>query len=283
MNVSVVLRVKNGEALIARQLQCLACQDYDGQWEVVVVDNGSTDRTIQIAAAWADRLPMRIVDASDARGAAAVANAAVLATQAPVVLTCDHDDMVGVSWVRAMVDALSDGGLAGGNTALVPEPLASDTPESYPGVLPVHRGFLPFTFLCNMGVRRELFDELSGFDPMMNGAEDVDFCWRAQLGGAFLRFAPDATVLKARRDTPRSRLRQHRAFGRGDVALDRRYRQYGLGSVYRPTVRQAAWLMIRAPRSARDRQFRADWAAVAGHVVGVVSAVCRITSDDVPQ
>ena len=49
----MVLPVLNGEAYIAEQLGALAAQTYAGPWEMVVVDNGCTERTISVVESWA--------------------------------------------------------------------------------------------------------------------------------------------------------------------------------------------------------------------------------------
>ena len=59
--ISVVLCCHNGARTLTEQLAALARQDYAGAWELVFVDDGSTDESAAIASSWADRLPLRIV------------------------------------------------------------------------------------------------------------------------------------------------------------------------------------------------------------------------------
>ena len=63
--ISVVLCCHNGERTLVDQLSALAEQRYDGKWEVVFVDDGSTDSSVSIAESWSDRLPLRIVPTSE--------------------------------------------------------------------------------------------------------------------------------------------------------------------------------------------------------------------------
>src|SRR5439155_25008770 len=63
--VSVVMPVRNEEENIGEQLAALADQIYPGAWEVVVVDDGCTDRSIGIVEKWRPRLPLlRVVRTS---------------------------------------------------------------------------------------------------------------------------------------------------------------------------------------------------------------------------
>ena len=69
MDVTVVIPAFNVAPTIEDQLAALAEQRFDGSWEVVVADNGSTDETRAVAARWAEKLPsLRVVDASQRRG-----------------------------------------------------------------------------------------------------------------------------------------------------------------------------------------------------------------------
>lgn len=64
MKLSVILPCYNGAKTIAVQLEALAHQSYTGSWELVVVNNGSTDRSMEIVASYRDYIPdLRIVEA----------------------------------------------------------------------------------------------------------------------------------------------------------------------------------------------------------------------------
>ena len=104
--LSVVVPVLDCETMIETQLDALAAQDYKGDWEVLVVDNGSTDGTIEVAKAYADRLPnLRIIDASSRRGVSHARNCGARAADGDLILICDADDRVRPSWVRKMAEA----------------------------------------------------------------------------------------------------------------------------------------------------------------------------------
>src|SRR5581483_7290203 len=66
---SVAIPAYNVETVIGEQLASLAAQDFRGEWEVLVSDNGSTDATVARVLEWCGRLPgLRLVDASQRRG-----------------------------------------------------------------------------------------------------------------------------------------------------------------------------------------------------------------------
>src|SRR5205823_92310 len=67
--ISVVVPVRNCAPYIGEQMAALANQTYTGPWEVLVVDNGCTDRSMKVVEGWRDMLPrLEIVDASKRRG-----------------------------------------------------------------------------------------------------------------------------------------------------------------------------------------------------------------------
>ena len=96
----------NTARFIGTQLEALARQKVDDPWEVIMADNGSSDDSRRIAEAFAAKLPLRIVDASQRRGAAHARNFGVLKAIGDVVVFCDSDDEVGEGFLAAMGRAL---------------------------------------------------------------------------------------------------------------------------------------------------------------------------------
>src|SRR5437763_2955065 len=76
--VSVIVPVLNEERYLGAQLAALAAQTYTGAWELVIVDNGCTDRSFEVVERWRARLPdLVVVDASARRGLNWARNAGV--------------------------------------------------------------------------------------------------------------------------------------------------------------------------------------------------------------
>src|SRR6059058_4106784 len=101
--VSVVVPAYNCADTIDVQLAALAEQDYDGRWEVVVVDNRSTDDTADRARRWSDRLPgLRVVDASERQGVSHARNRGIEEARGDLIAICDADDQVQPGCLTAM-------------------------------------------------------------------------------------------------------------------------------------------------------------------------------------
>jgi glycosyltransferase involved in cell wall biosynthesis len=86
----VVIPIRNGEAYLDAQLAALAAQAYDGAWEVIAVDNGCTDRSIEIVESWREGLPALVVaDARDRRGLNYARNRGAAAATGDFLAFCD--------------------------------------------------------------------------------------------------------------------------------------------------------------------------------------------------
>jgi len=230
--VSVVVPVLNATDTIGALFDSLAAQSYDGAWEVIVADNGSTDGSVEEVRSWEARLPgLRIVSSGERRGCAYALNAGTEVARAPLIAYCNDDDVVSPGWLAAMVGILEYHELATGPIDLS----LLNSPETYRwrGVtgwerLPKWHHFLDCGLGCNLAARRTLFDALGGFDGTMNHGSDFDFEWRAQLAGATLGFAPDAVVHWRSRDSPSAYFRAHVGYGEAGVRLFARFGSRGM-------------------------------------------------------
>lgn len=262
--ISVVIPVRNGGDLIAQQLAALAAQTYDRDWEVIVADNGSDDDTREVVSGWAARLPaLRIVDASDAPGAAHARNAGAAAAAGDLLAFCDADDEVGPTWLAGLAAAIQGGAdLAGG--PLDPDPLNDPRQQAWRPAqaadqLPVSAGFLPYAHCANLAVRRDVFVALGGFRADFALGDDVELSWRAQLTGYELTFAPSAVVHYRYRGGLRSLLRQFAAYGTIGPHLYAHYRDAGMPpSPAGPAARQWARLLLQLPIAAVSPGRRGD-------------------------
>lgn len=262
--VSVVIPVRNGSGLIEQQLDALTRQSYDGAWQVIVADNGSDDGTPDVVLRWSEQLPgLRVVDASDRPGAPHARNVGAAAAQGDVLAFCDADDVVAERWLEGLVSAFTDGAdLVGGPidpTCLNDDRSRAWRPATARFALPVSGGFLPYAYGANLAVRSDVLREVGGFDIDFTLGDDVDLCWRAQLAGHRIAFAPGATVHYRYRGGLRALLRQFRAYGTIGPHLYAHHRDVGMPpSPLRPALRQWARLLLTLPLVAGSPDRRGD-------------------------
>lgn len=228
--VSVVIPVCNMATTIGDQLAALERQDFTGQWEIVVADNGSTDATAAVVRDWDGRVPTRLVDASASRGSGYARNCGAAAAGGDLLAFCDADDEVRPDWLRVIVGALEISPVVAGvydNARFnAPELAAAYDDGSHPG--PAY-GFLKAGPGGSCGIRRDAFEQIGGFDVGLLRSQDIDFCWRAQLAGHELIVEPAAIVDRRLRATTLRRIfaRQLRS-GTDTVLLYTRYRAHGM-------------------------------------------------------
>lgn len=268
--MSVVVPVRNGLPWLEEQLAALFSQDCSEPWEVIVADNGSTDRSRSVAREAGERgHPVRSIDASAVHGPAAARNAGARAAAGDLLVFCDADDIVQPGWLSACVRALEQSEAAGGvfdswslNGRPPPSPLVFAVPPAMRQF-----GFLQAGLSSNLAVRRQPFEEVGGFAEDLTVGEDTDLCWRLQLAGYRFVVAEDAVVARRDRSGFKEVLARFIAYGRCGPALYRRYRGTGLRREVATAAKSWAWLLLSLPRLANPER-RTKWAEIAGWRAG---------------
>jgi glycosyltransferase involved in cell wall biosynthesis len=273
--VSVVIPVHNGERHLAAQLAALAAQTYDGAWEIVLVDNGSTDGTLATARAWAPRLPpFRVADAGRHRSLNHAREVGAAAARGDFLAFCDADDVVDAHWLAELAKAAEDADIVGGvreyerlNDPLCRAWLPADGAEA----LPLKHGFLRSVSGGNCGMWTHVARDVGWDETFMYGSSDIEFSWRAQLAGYRLVAAPQALLHQRHRSTLRGLARQWYRYGRSGPQLYGKFRSAGMT---RPGAKHAlatwGWLAGAAPRAMRDPRFRGHWIRIAARSLGSV-------------
>jgi glycosyltransferase involved in cell wall biosynthesis len=234
MKLSVIIPCYNAADTLGTQLEALANQEWSGLWEVIIADNGSTDETVAIAKTYNDRLPgLRVIDASSRQGAAAARNIGAQAATGDALLFCDADDEVSAGWVAAMGKALSDHDFVASrwDTAKYNAPWVQKSrgnPQQDSIQRYTYPPYLPHAGGSGLGIKRSVYEAVGGYDESMHRLEDTDFCWRAQLAGVELKFAPDALVHIRYPQTLSGLYCQARGYAEYNVLLYEKYRPHGM-------------------------------------------------------
>src|SRR5262245_46752438 len=229
-DASVIIPALNNRSTLPAQLDALAAQRFDRDWEIIVVDNGSADGTAELVVERGQTLQhlrlVRELDRGRSTGGAA-RNAGARAARSDRLLFCDADDVVSAAWVDALWSALDDFDLVGG--ALEYELLNDERQRAsreliQTDALSTPMSHLPYSSTASFAARREVFEALGGFDTSLS---EVDFCWRAQYAGFSLGFAPDALVHYRLRGTARELMAQTRRYALGSEDLYAAHRRLG--------------------------------------------------------
>jgi glycosyltransferase involved in cell wall biosynthesis len=275
LDVSVVVPCRDAGPHLAVLLDSLVADRPAVSWEVVVVDNGSRDDSAALAGSYAERLPLRVVEAPGAAGPGQTRNAGAAVSRGGCLVFLDADDAIAPGYLDAMHRALAGADLVASRpdaARLNPGWVARSRPLGVEDGLNHSLGFLPFATSACLGVRRSAFDGLGGFGPLRT-CEDIDFCWRAQRRGFTLAAAPGAVLHYRLRARLPAILRQAVGYGRSMPAL---YRRFGPDGMPRAGWREvaSAWRTALARLVSGDRARRAEGVYLlglaAGRVVGSV-------------
>jgi glycosyltransferase involved in cell wall biosynthesis len=218
--VSVVIPVRDGADTLPACLDGLTAQDGAPAFEVVVVDNGSTDGSAAVASA--HPAVARVV--SEPRpGSYAARNAGVAAAAGDVLAFTDADCVPEPGWLAAGARAVADAPLAGGRVVAV---AAGTAPvERYDAALYLDQEAYVreqgFAATANLFVRTEVARAVGGFDADLRSGGDLEFCQRAAAAGHAITYAADAVVRHRPRSTYGELWRLHRRLGAGWAALAR--------------------------------------------------------------
>jgi glycosyltransferase involved in cell wall biosynthesis len=189
---SVVIPAHNAAATLGATLGALAAQDLAGPFEVIVVDDGSSDET----AAIAERSPLapRLVRES-AVGPGPARNAGAALATAPALAFTDADCMPAPGWLRAGLEALDRAELVQG--AVHADPAAPAGPFDRTVWVTRETGLYE---CASLFCRRETFEALGGFEDWIRVgigkplAEDAWLGWRARRSGVRTEFCEAALV-----------------------------------------------------------------------------------------
>ncbi len=235
MSVALILTVLNERESIAAVLESLAQQTRPPD-EIIVVDGGSTDGTVEVLRAYRDRLPLRVLvrpGANISRGR----NEAIRATQADIIVSTDAGVRIPPDWLEHLLAAWDEGDPVAVAGFFLPDPQTPFETALAATTLPLPEEIDPHRFLPSsrsVAFLRSTWERVGGYPEWLDYSEDVVFDLRVRaLVGPFA-WAPRAVVYFRPRSSLRAFFRQYRnyAFGDGQADLWRmrhliRYGTYG--------------------------------------------------------
>lgn len=189
--VSVVIPARNAELTIATQISALLGQ-YDGTFEVILVDNGSTDSTVANAIEAARWMPLRVIREENP-GVNFARNAGITAANSDSILLADADDVVSYGWVHSLSREVSPGFRAYGQLEL--SLLNSERTQKMHGIAGRFHNAGKNGSGCNCGFSKQDWWRVGGFNASLSGrGDETEFFHRMSLEGIEARYSPEAIV-----------------------------------------------------------------------------------------
>jgi glycosyltransferase involved in cell wall biosynthesis len=231
MKISVILCTFNRYESLAKALDSVAASTLSNsvEWEVLVIDNNSSDRTRDVVEEFCRRYPGRFRYVFEPRqGKSYALNRAVQEARGDILAFMDDDVTVERAWLQNLTAVLDNGEWAGTGGRTLPAEkfspprwLALDGPFSMGGILYAHfdlgderRELDRAPYGTNMAFRKTMFERYGGFRTDLGPSpsreiprpnEDTEFGRRIMAAGERLRYEPSAVVYHP---VPRDRIRK---------------------------------------------------------------------------
>ncbi len=239
--VSVVIPVYNDPEGIRTTLDAVIDQTYSkARYEVLVVDNGSTDETGDVVEGYAERHPdlVQVVTEDEERSPAAARNSGIAAANGSIFAFIDTDMTVEETWLEHAVTSMesNEWDYMGCNVEIYVEDGKDTLTAKYSRIFgfPIQQSIEEQQFSSSgcLFVRREVFDEVGDFDERLFAGEDQEFGNRVYEAGFGQHFQPAITMYHPARSSPVSLLKNHFRLGRGRAQIQR----YHSSRVKKPSV-----------------------------------------------
>jgi glycosyltransferase involved in cell wall biosynthesis len=220
--ISVVVCSYNGEPTIRDTMDGLQRLDYP-DYEVIVINDGSTDRTPDIVSEYGVKLV-----STENRGLSNARNTGFQEAGGEIVAYIDDDAYPDPHWLTYLAlefERTDWVGVGGPNLPPPGDGRIADCVANAPGgpvqVLTSDR-VAEHVPGCNMAFRKAALEQIHGFDPIYRAAgDDVDLCWRIQERGGVIGFAHSAVVWHHRRNSVRTYWKQQKGYGKAEALLER--------------------------------------------------------------
>lgn len=214
LEVSVVIPVRDGESSLPPLLASLAAQTIAAErFEIIVVDNASSDATGGVARAGG----ARVVEEPIANRARA-RNAGIAAARSELIAFTDGDCVAAPGWLEALLRCRDQAPLLAGRveTTTRPSPNSIERLERAWRFAQEHWVLQGWAATANLAVSRQALEAIGGFDAAYaHIGEDADLCVRAQRAGYPLSFCAGAVVSHVAERTLRPMLQRSFRHGYG--------------------------------------------------------------------
>jgi glycosyltransferase involved in cell wall biosynthesis len=225
--VSVIVPVYNGARCLPACIEGILHQSYPREaYEILIVDNGSTDDTQAIATQY----PVRLLVENAVQTSYAARNAGIRAAKGDLIAFTDADCRPRPEWLQQSVAAFADdtvGCVAGGIVGAPPSNWVEEELVRRGWLseeVTLRHAYLPYAQTANAIYRRSVFQSVGVFEEAWPSGGDADLSWRMQMRTPYIiRHVPAAVVEHHHRSSLTSLLKQTMKWGQGKAQLEDKY------------------------------------------------------------
>jgi len=180
MNISIITPMYNSEGYIGRMIQAIKDMDYpQDKVELLIIDNGSDDNSVKVVESYG--LHCSVMKGSTI---SEMRNAGASQAKGELLGFVDSDCLVNKSWALNAIKLIAEDdsvGIVGGHYGLGENP--GWVEKTWCMLKKDFSGEVPFVSAGNMVIKKMLFNEVNGFDELVETGEDWDFCQRVIIAG----------------------------------------------------------------------------------------------------
>jgi len=221
----VVIPVYNRKNFIEQCLSSVLQQQFSGDYEVIVIDDGSTDGTGEILKQFLPKIRLHTHGKNE--GLSSARNRGIQLSQGRFIAMLDSDCVAAPDWLEKIIqpfDADSGIMIVGGHVNDAPPRNYWEIVNKGINFVSHHSGNVEHVIGCNMALRREFalqnpFDECPGFAA----GDDTELCLRCRCQGFKVYYTREAAVVHYHRSSFRSSLTQQFFYGYADAYLSFQY------------------------------------------------------------
>lgn len=196
--ISVIIPTYNAEKYIGKCLKALLSQNYKKRYEIIVVDDGSTDKTAEIVRKFKK---VKLIE-QEHKGPAAARNLGIKHSKGAILLFTDADCVPTKNWIRFMVEPFKDRSIVGvcgayktlNKESLIARFVGYEIERRYEELKKEEK--IDFVGTYSAAYRKNILLKIGGFDesfPLASG-EDPELSFRLSEIGAKMVFQPKAIV-----------------------------------------------------------------------------------------
>ena len=251
--ISVIIPAYNEEKMIGNAIEAALKQSYPkDKMEIIVVDDGSTDKTCDVVSQY----PVKLFKHDKNRGDSAARNTGAKNAKGEIIATTDADDKVDKNWLINIVKHYEEanvGSVVGGShisfddknwqQRIIGELIICGRGDDFIKNVYDTKGKVSSnkSIGSNQSFKKSVFDEIGGFDMGLTAGMEQDIIWRIEKTGYKVVFEPSAKVYISPRDNFKKYIKQGYSHARGGAIIyfkhpDKVTLRYLFSALYLPII-----------------------------------------------